>query len=198
MAIISQTRRYCNLRTSIKEKGDCILSREYSKIFFSEEFLVHTKNKIFWNVHFSQERPRDKEYVRISLKHTFTSRSTKIKAAKYRYFAAFRAVKTANLVRVARLELAASWSQTRRPTNWATPGYEVKEKIAKWSNMWSRKFYHIFAELSTEVIRGNCGVTGEYATFREVEPFWCSSSQSRRATNCATPGFCCILFQSAS
>ena len=26
------------------------------------------------------------------------------------------------LVRVARLELAASWSQTRRPTNWATPG----------------------------------------------------------------------------
>ena len=27
------------------------------------------------------------------------------------------------LVRVARLELAASWSQTRRPTNWATPGY---------------------------------------------------------------------------
>ncbi len=27
-----------------------------------------------------------------------------------------------NMVRVARLELAASWSQTRRPTNWATPG----------------------------------------------------------------------------
>lgn len=26
------------------------------------------------------------------------------------------------LVRVARLELAASWSQTRRPTSWATPG----------------------------------------------------------------------------
>ena len=34
------------------------------------------------------------------------------KAAKYHYFAAFRAVKTANLVRVARLELAASWSQS--------------------------------------------------------------------------------------
>ena len=29
---------------------------------------------------------------------------------------------SAFLVRVARLELAASWSQTRRPTNWATPG----------------------------------------------------------------------------
>ena len=27
-----------------------------------------------------------------------------------------------SLVRVARLELAASWSQTRRPTSWATPG----------------------------------------------------------------------------
>ena len=27
------------------------------------------------------------------------------------------------MVRVARLELAASWSQTRRPTNWATPGF---------------------------------------------------------------------------
>ena len=33
------------------------------------------------------------------------------------------------LVRVARLELAASWSQTRRPTNWATPGYaRIEEK----------------------------------------------------------------------
>ena len=28
---------------------------------------------------------------------------------------------------MARLELAASWSQTRRPTNWATPGYSVKD-----------------------------------------------------------------------
>ena len=90
---------------------------------------------------------------------------------------------------MARLELAASWSQTRRPTNWATPGYEVKEKFAKWSNMWSRKFYHSFAQLSTEVIGGNYGVTGECTTFGAVEPNWCSSSQSRRATNCATPGY---------
>ena len=97
------------------------------------------------------------------------------------------------MVRVARLELAASWSQTRRPTNWATPGYEVKEKFAKWSNMWSREFYHIFEELSTEVIRGNCEQTGEYPTFGVVEPFWCSCSQSRRATNCATPGYISIL-----
>ena len=97
------------------------------------------------------------------------------------------------MVRVARLELAASWSQTRRPTNWATPGYEVKEKFAKWSNMWSRKFYHSFTQLSTEVIGGNCEVTGEYPTFGAIEPIWCSCSQSRRATNCATPGLACIL-----
>ena len=42
------------------------------------------------------------------------------------------------MVRVARLELAASWSQTRRPTNWATPGYEIEGIFPKWSNMWSR------------------------------------------------------------
>lgn len=29
------------------------------------------------------------------------------------------------MVRVARFELAASWSQTKRPTSWATPGYSV-------------------------------------------------------------------------
>ena len=93
------------------------------------------------------------------------------------------------MVRVARLELAASWSQTRRPTNWATPGYEVKENFAKWSNMWSRKSYHSFAQLSTEVIGGNCKDKGEYATFGAVELFWCSCSQTRRPTNWATPGY---------
>ena len=39
---------------------------------------------------------------------------------------------------MARLELAASWSQTRRPTNWATPGYEIEGILPKWSNMWSK------------------------------------------------------------
>ena len=39
---------------------------------------------------------------------------------------------------MARLELAASWSQTRRPTNWATPGYEVEGIFPKWSNLWSK------------------------------------------------------------
>ena len=58
------------------------------------------------------------------------------------------------MVRVARLELAASWSQTRRPTNWATPGYEIKRNCSLWSNMWSRKFHHRFTQLSTGVIVG--------------------------------------------
>lgn len=41
--------------------------------------------------------------------------------------------KSAALVRVARFELAASWSQTKRPTSWATPGYsvEVFRKVVK-------------------------------------------------------------------
>ena len=42
------------------------------------------------------------------------------------------------LVRVGRFELPASWTQIKRPTNWATPGYEIREYFAKWSNMWSK------------------------------------------------------------
>ena len=58
-----------------------------------------------------------------------------------------------------------------------------------WSNVWSRKFYHIFTQLSTGVNKGICEVKGEYATFKAVEPFWCSSSQTRRDTNFAIPGY---------
>ena len=82
-----------------------------------------------------------------------------------------------------------SSSQTRRPTNWATPGYLIMKKCSLWSNMWSGKFYHILRKHSRAVIGGNWGETGECTTFREVEPVWCSSTQSRRATNCATPGY---------
>ena len=42
------------------------------------------------------------------------------------------------LVRVGRFELPASWTQIKRPTNWATPGYEVEGIFQKWSNMWSK------------------------------------------------------------
>ena len=54
--------------------------------------------------------------------------------------------------------------------------------------MWSRKFYHSYAQLSSEVIRGTYEDKGEYTTFGAVEPFVCSSSQTRRPTNWATPG----------
>ena len=55
--------------------------------------------------------------------------------------------------------------------------------------MWSRKFYHIFGKHSTAVFAGFYGVTGEYATFGAVEPIWCSSTQIKRPTNWATPGY---------
>ena len=58
-----------------------------------------------------------------------------------------------------------------------------------WSNMWSGEFYHIWGELSRAAIGRNWGETGECTTFWKVEPIWCSGSQSRRATNCATPGY---------
>ena len=75
-----------------------------------------------------------------------------------------------------------SSTQTRRPTNWATPGYLNRKKCSLWSNMWSRKFYHSFAQLSTEVIGDNCEDKREYPTFGAVEPLWCSSTQTRWAT----------------
>ena len=31
-----------------------------------------------------------------------------------------------------------SGSQIKRPTNWATPGYEIEGVFQKWSNMWSK------------------------------------------------------------
>ena len=55
--------------------------------------------------------------------------------------------------------------------------------------MWSRKFYHSFAQLSTEVIGDNNELKGEYATFGAVEPFWCSSSQRKHITNLTEPVF---------
>ena len=43
------------------------------------------------------------------------------------------------VVRVARLELAASWSQTRRPTNWATPGYCARSRAKRIIHNMARK-----------------------------------------------------------
>ena len=149
------------------------------------------------------------------------------------------------MVRVVRLERTVSWSQTRRDTNFAIPGYSIsaiiprqggkskiflsvviyvvkadfiplsatgespanagvaklcgvsphpipdtatalpnqapyqlghtrilknKRNYSLWSDMWSRKFYHIFRKHSRAAIGGTGRETGECATFREVEP----------------------------
>ena len=67
-------------------------------------------------------------------------------------------------------------NQARYQTS-LSPDIQLKI-LPLWSNMWSREFYHIFKELSRAVIGGNWGETGECATFREVEPFECSSLQN--------------------
>ena len=88
------------------------------------------------------------------------------------------------LVRVGRLELPASCSQSRRATNCATPGYGV---FQLWSNMWSRSFFdQLLARgkvLSALVSQGFPGFPRMAARIRAP------CSQSKRATNCATPGY---------
>ena len=67
-------------------------------------------------------------------------------------------------------------NQARYQTS-LSPDIQLKI-LPLWSNMWSRGFYHIFRKLSRAAIGGNWGETGECATFREVEPVWCSGSQT--------------------
>ena len=92
------------------------------------------------------------------------------------------------MVRVGRLELPASCSQSKRATNCATPGYEV---FQLWSNMWSRSFFDQLQArgkvLSTQTPQG-------FAGFPRVETrTWASRSQTTRATNCANPGYSIFL-----
>ena len=88
------------------------------------------------------------------------------------------------MVRVGRLELPASCSQSKRATNCATPGYEI---FQLWSNMWSTPIFDQLPArgkvLSARVSQGFPGFP--MATART----WVSRSQSKRATNCATPGY---------
>ena len=88
------------------------------------------------------------------------------------------------LVRVGRLELPASCSQSKRATNCATPGYEI---FQLWSNMGSMP---VFDQLPAR------GKTPSALASQSFPGFWrsaartpASRSQSRRATNCATPGY---------
>ena len=83
-----------------------------------------------------------------------------------------------------RLELPASCSQSKRATNCATPGYEI---FQLWSNMWSTPIFDQLPAtgkvLSAQVSQGFPGFP------RDTARTWASRSQSKRATNCATPGY---------
>ena len=93
-------------------------------------------------------------------------------------------IRTLHMVRVGRLELPASCSQSKRATNCATPGYKV---FQLWSNMWSTPIFDQLPAmgkvLSAQLSQGFPGF--QRATART----WASRTQSRRATNCATPGY---------
>ena len=88
-----------------------------------------------------------------------------------------------------RLELPASCSQSKRATNCATPGYEI---FQLWANMWSTPIFDQLPArgkvLSAQVSQGFPGFPRTSARTRA------SRSQSKRATNCANPGFLVIQF----
>ena len=92
------------------------------------------------------------------------------------------------LVRVGRLELPASCSQSRRATNCATPGYQI---FQLWSNMWSRSFFDQLQArgkvLSTQMPQGFAGFP--WVETRTRAP----RTQITCATNCATPGYEIVL-----
>ena len=94
------------------------------------------------------------------------------------------------MVRVGRLELPASCSQSKRATNCATPGYEV---FQLWSNMGSAPVFDQFpARGKTPSALASQSFPGFW---RSVARTRASRSQSKCATNCATPGhmnFCMI------
>ena len=92
------------------------------------------------------------------------------------------------MVRVGRLELPASCSQSKRATNCATPGYEV---FQLWSNMGSAPVFDQFPAR---------GKTPSALASQSFPGFWrsvartpASRSQITCATNCATPGYSVFL-----
>ena len=88
------------------------------------------------------------------------------------------------MVRVGRLELPASCSQSKRATNCATPGYEI---FQLWSNMWSTP---IFDQLPAREKVPSAQVSQGFPGFpRAMARTWASRSQTRRDTNFAIPGY---------
>ena len=99
-----------------------------------------------------------------------------------------QAVFLQNLVGVRGLEPRASCSQSRRATNCATPRYEI---FQLWSNMGSTP---VFDQLPA------MGKTPFALASQRFPGFWgnaartpASRSQSKRATDCATPGYGIVL-----
>ena len=80
------------------------------------------------------------------------------------------------------------FSQSKRATNCATPGYEV---FQLWSNMWSRSFFDQLQAtgkvLSTQTPQGFAGFPWVETRTRV------SRTQITCATNCATPGYLVFL-----
>ena len=92
------------------------------------------------------------------------------------------------MVRVGRLELPASCSQSKRATNCATPGYGI---FQLWSNMGSTPVFDPFPAR---------GKTPSALAPQSFPGFWrratrtpASRSQIACATNCATPGYSVFL-----
>ena len=88
------------------------------------------------------------------------------------------------MVRVGRLELPASCSQSKRATNCATPGYEV---FQLWSNMGSAPVFDQFpARDKTPLALASQSFPGFWESTARTRA---SRSQTTRATNCANPGY---------
>ena len=92
------------------------------------------------------------------------------------------------MVRVGRLELPASCSQSKRATNCATPGYGI---FQLWSNMGSTPVFDQFPAR---------GKTPSALAPQSFPGFWGSAAQTPAsrsqitcATNCATPGYLVFL-----
>ena len=97
-----------------------------------------------------------------------------------------------------RLEGGATRSQTRRDTNFAIPGYslfchdthgggEKQRFFCLWSFMWSKPLLcHFQQPGEIQQTQASQGFAAFYHDLTRIPP---RHSQSRRATNCATPGY---------
>ena len=105
------------------------------------------------------------------------------------------------MVRVVRLERTVSWSQTRRDTNFAIPGYSISamipRQVEKSKIFLSVVIYVVKAAFVPFWQRGKVPQTPVlqgFAAFRpdpsRIRP---RHSQSWRATNCAIPGYSIFL-----